>query len=314
MLEQHQQGQLATLSQQLDHQTKLMQQQLQLMAQQFNWFLQFQKQINASHSVHVHGLVRDILRDEKYQDPKRLEPFGYKGHSQFDEDGILQEIFNRIGTTNKTFIEFGVGHGTENDTVYLLCNGWNGLWIEQAPDRAQYIIDKFGGAIRENRLKFINQGVSRENINNLFSGAEVTGEIDLLCIDIDGNDYHVWEAINVVNPRCVAIEYNAKYAPPVEWVKAYDPNHQFDKTDYMGASLCSLNKLAERKGYSLVGCTLTGANAFFVRNDCLGDHFQAPYTPENHYQPGRYWLARGYYQGMPSNYGPYLGKDNQPFG
>ena len=72
----------------------------------------------------------------------------------------------------------------------------------------------------------------------------------------------------------------------------------------MGASLQSMYDLGLEKGYSLVCCSMTGANAFFVRNDLIENHFQSPFTPENYYQPGRYWLARGYYQGMPSSFGP----------
>jgi len=71
-----------------------------------------------------------LVTESKNKDKRILASYGYKVFSQFDEDGIIDEIFKRIGTTNKTFIEFGVGDGTENNTIYLLLQGWKGLWIE----------------------------------------------------------------------------------------------------------------------------------------------------------------------------------------
>ena len=74
--------------------------------------------------------VKELLSDPKYNDGKRLERYGFKVYSQNDEDGIIQEILNRIGETSKTFVEFGVGNGLENNTLTLLLKGWHGLWIE----------------------------------------------------------------------------------------------------------------------------------------------------------------------------------------
>jgi len=257
-------------------------------------------------------LTRDILREPKYDDPKRLDRFGFKGNSQTDEDGILQEIYNRIGMTDKRFIEFGAGGGEyENNTIYLLKKGWTGLWFEGNKKKHALITAKYNTP----RIKIAPEFVTKDNINVLFKKYGFTGEIDLLSIDIDGNDYWVWKAVNIVNPRVIIMEYNAKYAPPMEWVMAHNPNHKFDKTDQMGASLTSLTKLGDEQGYKLVGCTISGANAFFVRNDLVGDHFCAPYTAENHYHKARYYLAKDtglmnyHYSGMRHNYGPYVGEN-----
>nr|WRJ69874.1 FkbM family methyltransferase [Oceanusvirus sp.] len=265
-------------------------------------------------------LVRDVLREPKYSDPKRLEQFGFKGNSQFDEDGIIQEIFRRIGTTDKRFIEFGAGGAEcENNTVYLTKKGWSGLWLDGNPKKCEFLKKNWAGAIRTGRIKVGGDIVHRDNVNDVFKKYGFTGEMDLLNIDIDGNDYWVWEKISVVNPRVVVLEYNAKYAPPMEWIMKYNPNHEFKKTDYMGASLESMVKLSEKKGYKLVGCTLSGANAFFVRADLAGDHFCAPYTAENHYQPARYYLAKSVgklsynYAGMNPSYGAYVGEDGKTY-
>ncbi len=85
----------------------------------------------------------------------------------------------------------------------------------------------------------------------------------------------------------------------------YNPQHNWDGTDYVGVSLKSLERLFDKKGYSLVGCNITGVNAFFVRKDLIGNHFEEPYTAENHYEPARYWLIRGFVSGHPANFGSY---------
>ncbi len=251
---------------------------------------------------------QDILKHPKFHDNKRLIPFGFKAYSQADEDGIIQEIFRRIGTTNLRFVEIGVGNGLENNTLSLLLQDWQGGWIEGSPKSAQFIEKKFDKIIKQEKLKFKCAFVDIDNINKLIEGFSLPQEIDLLGIDIDGNDYHLFQAINSINPRVVVIEYNAKFAPPTEWIMEYNPKHNWDGTDYLGVSLKSLERLFDEKGYSLVGCNITGVNAFFVRNDLMGNHFEGPFTAENHYEPARYWLIRGFVSGHPANFGPYLGK------
>jgi hypothetical protein len=120
----------------------------------------------------------------------------------------------------------------------------------------------------------------------------VTGDIDLLSIDIDGNDYWVWQSITVVEPRVVVIEYNARYPPGLSWIMPYNPRNQFWDDGYFGASLSALEELGRQKGYVLVGCDFTGTNAFFVRQGLANGKFCAPFVAENHYEPPRYFLRR----------------------
>jgi hypothetical protein len=247
--------------------------------------------------------LREIYASRRAQDPKRLLSHGYKVYSQTDEDGIIHEIFNRIGATNRTFVEFGVAGGLENNSLNLLINGWSGLWIEAHDGQAAIITERFAAPIAEGLLKLEHDRVTAENIDRLISGAGINGEIDILSIDIDGNDYHVAKAITCVNPRLVVMEYNAKFRPPTSWVMEYNPDHVWDETDYFGASLQALEKLFTGKGYSLVGCNISGANAFFVRNDLVGDYFHAPFTAENHYEPARYWIVDGFTSGHPPRFG-----------
>jgi hypothetical protein len=132
----------------------------------------------------------------------------------------------------------------------------------------------------------------------------MTGEIDLLSIDIDYNDYWVWKAVDVANPRVVVIEYNAALRPPMSLVVPYDPTRSWDGSNYFGASLEALVRLGRTKGYRIVGCNFSGANAFFVRDDLCADHFLDPPTAEEHYEPPRYFahLMTGGHRGRPGLY------------
>ncbi|MDR2343439.1 MAG: hypothetical protein LBD86_02760 [Spirochaetaceae bacterium] len=220
-------------------------------------------------------------------------------YSQNDEDGIIEEIFKRIGTTNKKFVEFGIQNGLESNCHFLLHKGWSGLWIEGSKKYADETRVLFKKVLESGRLTVVNAFITAENINRLIDEAgNITGEIDLLSIDIDGNDYWVWEAINSVKPRVVAIEYNAKFPPGHEWIMAYDEHHVWSGDDEHGASLKALELLGERLGFQLVGTNFNGVNAFFVRKELVKDSFPQPATAENLYNPVRYKIR--YISGHPS--------------
>jgi len=165
----------------------------------------------------LYSMYREsLLSCERNRDPKRLLKYGFRAYSQHDEDGMIYEIFDRIGVSNRTFLEFGVGDGTENNTLYLLLAGWRGLWIDGNDTNAASINPQFSSFIQSDKLTFLNRFVSRDSINEIIEkGREgLPGEIDLLSIDIDGNDYWVWEALSQVQPRVVVVEYNAVFRPP----------------------------------------------------------------------------------------------------
>lgn len=223
---------------------------------------------------------------------KYLEPYGFKVYSQNDEDGIISEIFNRIGATDKRFIEFGVQNGLESNCHYLLLKGWKGLWIEGSPKHCADLKRRFEPALKDGRLHLVNAFITVKNINTLFQENGYEGEIDLLSIDIDGNDYHIWETISVIQPRVVVIEYNAKFPPECDWVMPYEGNYVWDLSDRHGASLKALERLGKRKGYQLVGTNMTGSNAFFVREELAGDKFPLPADAENLYNPPRWGRLR----------------------
>lgn len=249
--------------------------------------------------------VKEIVSDPRYDDSRRLLRSGFKVYSQNDEDGIIQEIFARIGLDSRTFVEFGVENGLENNTLKLLLEGWNGLWMEGSETDVSRISAKFSDVIQQGRLQVKYAFIDRDNINELI-GVHYRNEIDLISIDVDGNDIYLLESLDVVNPRVVVIEYNGKFPPPMSIAQVYNAQHRWKGKDYGGSSLAAITKVAERKGYALVGCNIMGVNAFFVRQDLLEDKFCPPYTAENHYQPARYFLWPTFVAGHDADWGPYV--------
>mgnify|MGYP001225992320 FL=1 len=247
----------------------------------------------------------DILDQPRYKDDKRLLKYGFKAYSQTDEDGIIQEIFQRIGVTNKTFIEIGVGDGLENNTLFLLLKGWKGFWVDGDLKNIKAIHNKFLFLKDSGRLSIKQAWIDKDNIDSLINDFGLPQEIDLLSIDIDGNDYHVFKNIVSLNPRVVVIEYNAKLPPPVKWVMTYNQCHTKTNTDYFGASLKSFEYLFQKKGYLLVGCNIIGVNAFFVRKDLIEEHFHSDCSAENHYEALKFWLIAGFGPGFGADFGPY---------
>jgi hypothetical protein len=235
--------------------------------------------------------TRELLTDAKYQDPRKLNRYEAKIYSQGGEDGILIEIFRRVGVTNKYFAELGASDGVENNTVYLLSEGWRGFWIDGDVEAVQRANRSFADHVTNGRLVIEAAFITAENIESLFAKASVPPEFDLLSIDIDRNDYYVWEKIREYRPRVVVVEYNGIFPAGVRWIVPYDANAWWDGTSRFGASLTALELLGREKGYELVGCSLSGANAFFVRKELVTDEFLGPYTAAVHYEPPRYFLA-----------------------
>lgn len=210
-----------------------------------------------------------------------LEAREKKIYSQNGEDGIIEALFETLGTTNRYFVEFGVEDGVECNTAALLERGWNGLMMD------------LGGVCRNPRATIRQEYVFAENVNLLFNRYRVPERFDLLSIDIDGNDFWVWLEV-VARPRVVVIEYNASYPPDECRTIVYDPTFQFLGTDYFGASLLALQTLGQRKGYTLVYCDRTGSNAFFVADEALPAGYQPRpideiYRPPNYFGKGYAW-------------------------
>jgi hypothetical protein len=234
------------------------------------------------------------------QSSKSLIAFGQKIYSQNEEDGIILEIFNRIGTTNRVFVEFGVENGLECNTRALLFCGWRGLWIDSNVQHVKSMKQQLPNTINTGQLSVLLAHITMDNINELISSKITEKEIDFLSIDIDGNDYHILSAITCIKPRVIVIEYNAKFPPPIQYCQQYNEQHRWDGTDDFGASIDFLDEKLNEMGYKLVACNLTGSNAFFVREELVEDKFHEPCNAKHHYQPARYFL-QGLTSGHPAS-------------
>jgi hypothetical protein len=264
----------------------------------FTWSIKanlkkMEQDVDDQKSILIDQYIQDnLFNNPKYVNPKKLTRHEYQVYSQNGEDGIIQEIFKRIGITNKFFVEFGVDDKIECNTLLLLIQGWRGCWLDGDEKQIEFIKEKFEQLVNEKKLSVEKTFITAENIENTFSSLKVPKVFDLLSIDIDGNDYWVWKAISKYSPRVVVIEYNSMFQPHIEFTVSYDPNKKFVVQSHFGASLKSLEILGSQKGYKLVACNFTGGNAFFVRDDLVGNKFAEPFTAENHYEPPRYFLTR----------------------
>lgn len=206
---------------------------------------------------------------EKIKDHQRKE------FCQSGETGILEYIFENIGTTNKYSVEFGGGDGVNLSNIrYFINNGWEGLQIDY---------DNKGNS--EVKSEFI----TKDNINQLFDKYCVPVDFDLLSVDLDGNDYWILkELLYVYSPRVVILEFNpckeGKYA--IE----YNPDHIWGDDNYYGATFDAYVEMMEKYGYVVVYNQLQ-LNLVFIRKEILRGldlppidfvitHYHKPYRGE----------------------------------
>lgn len=247
----------------------------------------------ATRNVNTVNAIRlldfELGGNPRYCDERRLLKHGFQVCSQNAEDGMIHEIFRRIGVGSRVFAEVGVGSGHENNTAFLLSQGWTGFWID-GDDTFQKVLASRPD-LRDECIKSVISFVTKENISELFSQLDVPKEFDLLSLDIDQNTYYAWQGLQTYRPRVVVVEYNALVPPDIDWKVHYEANRVWNGTSNFGASLKAYEGLGRQLGYELVGCDFIGVNAFFVRKDLVTDRFAQPFTAENHYEPPRYALS-----------------------
>jgi len=198
----------------------------------------------------------------------------FRVFSQWGEDGIIQYLIRNVPIERKLFVEFGVENYQESNTRFLLTNNqWAGLVIDGSESNIDFI-KKEDTIYWATNLKAERAFITAENINILLTTAGISGDIGLLSVDIDGNDYWVWKAIDCISPRVVICEYNSHFGSRAQVSTPYDPAFVRDSAHfskiYYGASIAALNSLAQSKGYSLVASNGAGNNVFFVRDDVRG--------------------------------------------
>lgn len=193
--------------------------------------------------------------------------------SQWGEDGIIQFLLAHVPMANEVFVEFGVQDYSESNTRFLLMNNlWSGLIMDGSED--------WMAAVRRSNLSWRHTlhakaaWVTAENVNELITSAGIGGDIGILSVDIDGVDYWVWKAINVVQPRIIIVEYNSLFGPEIKVTPPYKPDFERGKAHhshlFYGISLAAVEQLGAEKGYTLVGTNSAGNNAFLVRNELAG--------------------------------------------
>ena len=172
-------------------------------------------------------------------------------------DGIIQHIFNEIKYTNKIAVEIGVSLGPHTNTELLTHSEFQLLWIDCYPKPNLPI----------NTTMHV-ECVTKTNVENIFKKYNIPQEFDLLSIDIDGNDYHIREALSNYKPRVIVMEYNGNFGSTSEYIMGYDEGYMVSFPNLkFGASLQSLVNQANRLGYDYVYSESHGMDAFFIRKD-----------------------------------------------
>jgi len=205
--------------------------------------------------------------------PVNFNDFEFKIFSQWGDDGLIQYLIKNITIENKIFIEFGVGDYSESNTRFLMMNNnWKGFVMDSSEENMRKL--KNQKWFWKYSLKAQTAFITKENINQILAETGFKN-IGLLHIDLDGNDVHILQALDltVLNPSIIIMEYNSIFGKARAISVPYDKD--FSRTEkhysnlYFGASLPALTFIANNKGYCLVGCTLAGNNAFYVRKDLL---------------------------------------------
>jgi hypothetical protein len=192
----------------------------------------------------------------------------YRVFSQHREDGVIDYLLNLIDADIGKFVEFGFAPAECNCLNLAMNRNFTGLFMDGAEKNctsAKLAYQQLGLGDVQVRNVFIN----RDNLNPLLEEAGIRGEIDVLSLDVDGNDYWFWQTISGIDPRIVVIEYNATFGPDlkvsVPYEASFDRYQQHPSGFYHGCSLAAIEYLGTLKGYRLLGTDETGVNAFLVK-------------------------------------------------
>jgi hypothetical protein len=236
----------------------------------FDKLWQQQKQLVESQKILTGKLL--ALEHAKKESISSFEEVEFSVFSQVGDDGILQWLVKHIPFPEhaKSFVEFGVENYTEATTRFLLVNNnWRGMVMDGSEQNVSYIRNDMITWMYD--LTPVCSFITAENINTLLETHGFSGEIGILHIDIDGNDYWVWKAITVANPIMVIVEYNSAFGDERAITVPYQPDFVASDAHYsrivFGASVPAFEHLAKEKGYELIGCNSNGNNAYFIRND-----------------------------------------------
>lgn len=189
-----------------------------------------------------------------------LNEFAKNVTSQYGEDGIIEKVLQVINDNNKWCVEFGSWDGIKCSNTFNLIDkkAYHAVLIEGDRRRYEDLLVTFQGSAKVIAINAFVGFDKDDCLDTVLRATEISADFDLLSIDVDGNDYHAWEAVHAYKPKVVVIEFNPTIPKTVEFVQPRDVRVT------QGSSLLSISKLAKSKGYELV--STTKANAIFV--DC----------------------------------------------
>ena len=223
-----------------------------------------------------------LVRDNKNSKFLNIQDSEFKVYSQWGEDGIIQYLINKLPIKNKVFIEFGVEDYTESNTKFLLENdNWSGLVLDGSIENIEQIRNNSVYWKYDLLAKdiFITKDNISETIEGYIKASNFDKEIGLLSVDIDGNDYYIWDSINSIDPVIVICEYNSvfgnRHSISVPYDDKFVRTHKHYSNLYFGASIKAFYTLAKSKGYEFIGTNKNSVNAFFVKSE-----YAKNYIPE----------------------------------
>jgi hypothetical protein len=218
---------------------------------------------------------------------------GFRCYSEFEEDGILLYVLAAIGMKTRRVVEIGCGTGAVNMSTNLILNhGYKGYLF----DGSSSDIAAAAGFYRSKKDCHLIQPevtqawITRENVNDILAAAGATGEVDVFSLDIDGNDWHIWQAIDIIQPRLCVFETNDSIPGDLSLTVPYVPDFNYldlpsEKQDFRSVSLLAMSRLSASKGYRLIGSHRHGFNVFFLREDLAGDLFPEVSISDIHDNP-----------------------------
>jgi hypothetical protein len=204
---------------------------------------------------------------QKYSDNlDDINKYEFKKTSQNNEDGIIKNIFDRIKLKKVNFIEIGFDY-YENNSINFLDKANKGLFIDGSKDKIFKLKSIMKLLYPFKNINVLSKFIDRDNLNEIIDYYFNELEIDFFSIDVDGNDYYLFENLEI-RPKIICIEYNFWFGPNIKCSIPYDKYFIWEEgTLYSGASLNALCSLAKTKGYHLIALDSNCVNAFFIRSD-----------------------------------------------
>lgn len=240
---------------------------IKYLVKKYFYFFILRDKYSASVQIGLYALGIE-LRKAPYRFAEiEFNVFTYQG-----EDGLLFNLFSHIEKVPNTFVDIGSGNCVKSNCANLALNlGWNGVFIDA--DKRNIAIGKSFyhklSLTKFNPPVFMNTAVTPNNVNELIKQANISGKIGLLSIDIDGDDYWIWKAIDTINPIAVIVESKVEFASKELVTPCSGTTNNYNHSGNRGASIPALCKLAKEKGYTLVSANRPGYNLIFLSNEYL---------------------------------------------